>query len=301
MQKISSASWAAFIAVSFFWGTTFLAIRVALEAFPPFTLGAIRHSVAGILFISYFRLRGHALPTLKQIPVFAVNGFLMLTLGNGLVNYSEQYISSGLAALLCTFSPLAILLVNAVFGSKEKISTRVYWGIALCAIAQILIFKDNVHELFEVNYLSGVIAVLVAVLAWSFGSVYSKNHQTSVSPLMGAGFQMFFGGFFLSLYVAFTGEYHQIHTTQAGIWSLFYLIGFGSLVGYGAFILVLKKMPTAIASSYAYVNTVVAVLLGWLFLEEKLSIWMVAAVALTIIGLYIVNRSIRKPSEAESA
>lgn len=294
MQHITGKTWFAFFCVAFFWGTTFLAIRLALNAFPPFTLAAIRHTIAGTFFLAYFKIRGYAMPNLKQIGSFSIIGILMLTLGNGMVNYSEQYISSGLAALLCTFSPLAILLINRLFGYKEKFTLQLIIGIVLCAIAQFIIFKDNLKDLMDWHYLSGVLAVLVAVVSWGFGSVYTKHHKSDVHPLVGASFQMLAGGIVLWVYSLISGEYKQIHINAEGIYSLLYLIVFGSLIGYGAYNIVLKKMPTSIASTYAYINTLVVVLLGWLILNEKMNLWMMIAVMITIFGLYLINNSRQK-------
>ena len=295
MNNHSTKAWLAFASVSFFWGTTFLAIRIGVQSMPPFLMAGSRHFLGGLLICSYFLLRGNSLPTVAQLKVYTVNGILMLVIGNGLVTWGEMYVSSGLAALICALTPLSIILMNKLFGThKEPLSWQAWGGIALCLIGQVIIFQDNLNELANPNYLMGVVFILIAILGWGLGSIYNKNKNTGLQPLYGAGLQMLTAGAILFVLGSIKGEWPQFHPTEEGIQSLVYLVVVGSLLGYGSYMYVLKQLPAAVVSTYAYINTLVAVLLGWMWANEKLNLPIVIAVGLTIGGVWLVNKNFSK-------
>lgn len=291
MKNEKLFAWLAFALVAFFWGTTFFAIRVGVQSFPPMLLAGFRHSIGGILICSYFLLRGYKIPPLKQLKVFAINGFLMLVLGNGLVTWAEIYVSSGLAALICSLTPIWIVMLNTFSGKKEKVTTQVIIGLSICLAGQLLIFNDNIKDFANPNYTLGIVFILIANLAWAMGTVYSKNNKSDVHPLFGAGLQMIVGGTILDIIGTYRGEWQQLNPNADAIWALIYLIVFGSIVAYGAYMYVLQKLPATIVSTYAYINTIVAVILGWLWLNEKLNLVLGIAVLMTIGGVWLVNRS----------
>lgn len=290
-KTININAWLAYAAVAIFWGTTFFAIRVGVETFPPFLMAGFRHSIGGILICAFFYLKGYKLPPARDLKVFAINGLLMLAFGNGLVTWAEQYVNSGLAALICSLTPIWIIAVNSVSGQKEKLNLMIVLGILLCLLGQFLLFKDSLRDFADPNYAIGIISILIANIAWAIGTVYSKNHRTETHPLFGAGIQMVCGGLILDLVGTGRGEWSNFQPSTEAIWALVYLIIFGSIIAYGAYMYVLKQLPATIISTYAYVNTVVAVFLGWLWLDEPLNALIWTAVVLTISGVYLVNRS----------
>ena len=293
-RSVNFNAWLAYAAVAIFWGTTFFAIRVGVETFPPFLMAGFRHSIGGILICLYFYLKGYKLPPKKDLKVFAVNGLLMLAFGNGLVTWAEQYVNSGLAALICSLTPIWIIAVNSVSGQKEKLNYIIGLGILLCLFGQFLLFKDNIKDFADPNYAIGIISILIANIAWAVGTVYSKNHRSDTNPLFGAGLQMVCGGIILDLVGTARGEWSNLHPSSEAVWALVYLILFGSIIAYGAYMYVLKLLPATIISTYAYINTVVAVFLGWLWLNEPLNMLVWTAVVLTIAGVYLVNKSYSK-------
>lgn len=293
-RSVNFNAWLAYAAVAIFWGTTFFAIRVGVETFPPFLMAGFRHSIGGILICLYFYLKGYKLPPKKDLKVFAVNGLLMLAFGNGLVTWAEQYVNSGLAALICSLTPIWIIAVNSVSGQKEKLNYIIGLGILLCLFGQFLLFKDNIKDFADPNYAIGIISILIANIAWAVGTVYSKNHRSDTNPLFGAGLQMVCGGIILDLVGTARGEWSNLHPSSEAVWALVYLILFGSIIAYGAYMYVLKLLPATIISTYAYINTVVAVFLGWLWLDEPLNMLVWTAVVLTIAGVYLVNKSYSK-------
>lgn len=295
MSNYTTKAWLAFASVAFFWGTTFLAIRIGVQTMPPFLMAGSRHFFAGILICTYFLLKGHSLPTWHQLKVCATGGLLMLVIGNGLVTWAEMYISSGLAALICALTPLSIIFMNKLFGTnKEPLGKQAWIGIGLCLLAQVFIFKDQLNELANPQYLMGVIFILLAIVGWGLGSVYNRDKNTGLPPLYGAGLQMLTAGFLLYILGTLKGEWPQFNPNITGWQSLVYLITIGSVVGYGSYMYVLKQLPATIVSTYAYINTIVAVLLGWLFAHEKLNLPIAIAVVLTIAGVWLVNKSFAK-------
>lgn len=288
-------AWLAFAGVAFFWGTTFLAIKIGVKTMPPFLMAGSRHFIGGVLICSFFLLKGYKVPTMGQLKVFVINGFLLLVLGNGLVTWAEMYISSGLAALICALTPLSIIIMNMLFGAhREKLKAKAIAGIIICLMAQIIIFRDNLKELADPNYLTGVLFIVIAIIGWGLGSIYSKNKQTGIAPLYGAGLQMITAGTILLIFGSLMGEWPMFQPDMEGIYSLAYLVVFGSLIAFSSYMYVLKQLPATIVSTYAYINTIVAVILGWLWLDEKLNTAVMIAVILTIAGVWLVNSSFTK-------
>lgn len=288
-------AWLAFAGVAFFWGTTFLAIRIGVMHMPPFLMAGSRHFIAGILLCSYFLIRGYGFPNKQALKQFTINGILMLVLGNGLVTWAEKYISSGLAALVCTLTPLSIIAMNHRFGkAKEHLKSWGKVGLIICLIAQVIIFRDHIAELSNPLYLGGLIAIIIAISAWGLGSVYNKNNQSGLHPLYGAGLQMLSAGFILLVFGFSIGEANSYVYTHESTLAILYLIIFGSIIGYGCYMYVLKQLPATVVSTYAYINTLVAVVLGWLILEEKMNVSIGVAALLTITGVWLVTYNLKK-------
>ncbi|MCU0440777.1 MAG: EamA family transporter [Bacteroidia bacterium] len=299
-QTSNLHAWLAYIAVAIFWGTTFLAIRIGVQSMPPFIMAGIRHLTAGVLIAVFFLVKGYPLPTRKQFAVQLITGFLMLVIGNGLVSWAEIYISSGLAALICALTPLSIIGFNMLLGTRESIKPAAWFGILLCLIAQVLIFRDNLKEFANPQYVQGIVFLLIAITCWGGGSIYVKRNQTGMHPLFGASFQMMSAGLVLLVLGSSLGEWNQFNPAVEAWWSIAYLVVFGSLIGYGSFMYILKHLPATIVSTYAYINTIVAVLLGWFWLNEKLNAGIAIAVLLTICGVYLVNHSFAsKPPKSD--
>ncbi len=287
-------AWAAYIAVAFFWGTTFLAIRIGVQTMPPFLMAGLRHFIAGLLIFSFFIIKGYKLPTWAQLKVSIINGILLLVIGNGLVSWAEMYISSGLTALICALSPLMIIGANALIGNKEKLTWMVILGIVLCFGAQFIIFKNNIAQLADPNYIKGIVFLLIAIMSWGFGSIYVKQNQTGLHPLFGASFQMLSAGFILVFFGTAIGEWNSFLLTNEGVWSIVYLVIFGSVLTFIAFIYALQHLPAEISSIYSYINPIIAVILGAIIFGESLNAAIAIGGTVTLTGLYIVNYSMRK-------
>jgi len=254
----------ALFAVYVIWGSTYLAIKFALDGgFTPFWLGGIRFLIAGGAMLALLRLRGVPMPTRAQWRNAGIMGVLLLVFGNGFVNYAEQSVSSGLAAVAVASAPIWIALFAAIKGDRP---TRLEWlGVAIGFVGVIWL---NAGSSLRASP-SGLVALLIAPLAWSFGSIWSRGRDLP-SPLMTSAAQMLCAGVVMVAVALARGERMPI-PTHAAIAAAGYLVVMGSLVGFSAYVWLLHHVRPALAGSYAYVNPVIAVVLGALLAHERFS------------------------------
>ncbi len=276
----------ALIGVYVIWGSTYLAIRYALESFPPFLMAAIRFPIAGAFMFALLRWRGVAAPTPRQWLNCFVTGSLLLAMGNGLVCYAEQTVTSGIAAVAVATVALFIALFSGLYGQWPN---RIEWlGLAIGFIGVIVL---NVGGELRASPI-GAIALVCATLGWAFGSVWSK-HQNMPHPAMSAAAQMFCGGITLAIIALIRGEHIVGTPTPHALLAIVYLIVFGSLLGFSAYIYLLHHTRPAVAASYAYVNPPVAVLIGVVIAGETVT-------RFDIIGMIIILVSVAAITLAKS-
>jgi len=280
----------ALIAVCIIWGTTYLALRIGVLHFPPFLFTAIRQTIAGFLLAGFmFTIAKTKIPTRKNILNQAIGGLFMISLGNGLVAWAEMHISSGIAAIICSLMPVLVILINISVNREEKPNVPIILGVALGLSGIIMIFGEHIND-FSSQYILGVIMTFIAIISWAAGSIWIKKHNSNSNPFLNAGLQMFFGGVFLfPLSLAFD-DLTVVTWSAEAVYSLLYLIVFGSIIAYSCYSYSLRNLPMTIVSLYAYVNPLVAVVLGWIVLNEKLNVQIGIAILITVAGIYIVNR-----------
>lgn len=277
MNTRSRAHWLvplALVGVYLIWGSTYLAIRFALDGFPPFLMAAIRFPIAGLLMFALLRWRGVRAPTPRQWFNCFVTGSLLLGVGNGLVCYAEQTVASGLAAVAVACVGLFMALFAGLYGQWPS---RVEWlGLAVGFVGVVVLNLGGELRGTPV----GAIALIVATLGWAFGSVWSK-HQDMPQPMMSAAAQMFCGGITLGVIALIRGEHISAMPSTQAIGALVYLIVVGSLLGFSAYVYLLANTRPALAASYAYVNPPVAVLIGVLLAGESVT-------RLDIVGMIVI-------------
>lgn len=281
----------ALFCVAFFWGTTFLAIRIGVETIPPFILAGIRNLISGsIIFIYLFSQKKVEPINLHQLVRAFVLAVLMIVLANGLTTYSEKYISSGLASLISTLSPFFVLLLNLALGN-EKLSFKTTIGILLGMFGIFLIYQNSLTDLLNPEYRIGVFALLLAVMSWSVGTIITKKGSAnSLSMLMNVSLQMILAGVILtSIQFVATPNFTTENWTLKSISAMIYLALFGSVVGYVAYSYLISQMSSTKVSVLSYVNVVVALFLGWLILDELITTRIIIATSLIISGVIIVN------------
>lgn len=284
-------AWLAWFAICLIWGTTYLAIKVALVAIPPLLLGGFRYLFAAAIMVIGLKALGRRLPPLSAWPTQAALGFFMLALGNGGVVTGEGYLSSGLTAVLVATSPFWMVGIDAAFPGSARLHPRQLIGMCVGFLGIVLlVWPDlSVGGTGGRNVLLGVIAVQVACIGWSLASSYTKRHVTSGDVLGAATLQMLFGGVFMTLGGTFRGEWSHVSFTMPSALALAYLTVLGSVVAFVAYSYALKHLPIAVVSLYTYVNPVIAVALGILLLDEPFDLRQVAAAGVIAVGMLIVR------------
>jgi drug/metabolite transporter (DMT)-like permease len=286
----------AFAAVYFIWGSTFFAIRIAVESIPALLVPAMRHLSVGLVFYPLFRFLSKEKPTLTQWVTCAVTGCLLLTIGNGTVSWAEKFVPSGIAALLVATVSLWMVLLDWLRPGGTRPSPRVFAGIVL-GFAGLALLVGPGHSSGSSDRVSpfGALILVIASLAWAYGSIYSRHHPLPNSPLLGVAMQCLAGGGALLMATIFSGELRGFHWAQVSnrSWiAIFYLAIFGSAIGYSAYVYLLKHSSATSVSTYAFVNPVVALFIGWSFGGETLSLrtLLASAVILSAVILVITSR-----------
>jgi len=289
-RRLAYFSW---ITVCIVWGTTYFAIRVSLETMPPMLMGGLRWVLAGSLLAAYVVARGERLPGPERWGGIVLLGFLMLGLGNGGVVVAEQWVPSGLAAVIVASNPFWMAAVEAALPDGERLRPNVIAGLIIGFTGiVILVWPDlTVHATGRQAFLAGVIALQIASIGWSLGSAYVRRHARTENVLALTACQMLAGGFILTSAGTVLGEWSRLSFTTETTLALLYLSTVGAIGGLAAYNYALRHLPVSFVSLYAYINPVIAVALGVLLLHESFDSRMALAAALVFAGVAVVRWS----------
>jgi len=282
--------WIAYIAVCVLWGSTYLAVRIGVQEMPAILFSGVRFLIAGGLILGFAWIKKLPFPKRRRDYLdYVIMGILLLFIANGLMASAQRWIQSSVASLLIATVPLFTALLEVVFRDKVRLNFQGWLGLFIGFTGVgILVMGD--HMTSSTHFL-GVVLSILASLSWAGGSVYSKHLKPTGSVVTHIGIQMITGGVGLTVLGFLLGENTAFHMTVRGMWAMAYLIVFGSIIGYSAFIYVLGKWPSAKASTYAYVNPIIAVLLGAAILDEKLTAAKLIAMVVILCGVLIVQTS----------
>lgn len=292
----------ALIAVYLIWGSTYLAIRFAIETIPPFVMGGVRFLIAGGALYAWLRSRGVPAPTRLNWRATAIVGGLLLAGGNGGVILAEELVPSSIAALIVAMVPVWMTLLNWKWGDRTRPTTGVGVGVVLGMIGIALIAAPASGTSGTINPI-GVIILLGASLSWAIGSLYARRATLPSDPLMSTAMEMLAGGVLMLALGFITGQTAQVHLeliTAQSLVAVAYLIVFGSLIGFTAYVFLLKVTTPAIVSTYAFVNPVVAVFLGWAFAGEALTVRTLIAAAVIVAAVVLITTQQSKKSAGQS-
>ena len=281
----------AFAAVYVVWGSTYLAIRIGIESFPPLILAGLRHITVGLFLYPILRRKTGIRPTAANWRTAVVTGGLLLFVGNGGVSWAEQTVPSGIAALLVATVSLWLVIVDWLRPGGVKPAPRVAMGLLMGFLGLALLVGPAHLGGSERVDPRGAAVLVVASLAWACGSLYSKHGGMPSSPMLGVAMQSFAGGAILLIAGLFAGEFHALHLGAILLRSwlaLAYLIVFGSGIGFSAYIYILHKSTAARVATYAFVNPVVALFLGWLIAGETITLRTVIAAAVILTAVILV-------------
>lgn len=290
---VRTRAYLAWIMVCLIWGTTYLAMRICLETVPPLMMGGLRFLIAGILLTTLLALRGEQLPPPSAWPSLAVLGFFMVGFGNGGVVWAEQTVPSGLTAVVVATSPFWMVGIDALVPPRVALTRRRVSGLVVGFSGIVMLVWPEIRVGGGRGFLVGVVSAQLACAGWAIGSAYSRRRghgsAKDENVLMTAAFEMLFGGLCLLIAALLTHEASRLTFNVRTAGALAYLILFGALGGFTAYAYALKHLPVATVSLYAYINPVIAVVLGTLILKEPFSARMAVAAAVVLSGVVLVR------------
>jgi drug/metabolite transporter (DMT)-like permease len=286
----------ALAAVCFFWGTTYLGIRIAVETIEPSVLMFLRYTISGtiLLTVAYFS-KAH-LPSGRELWYTALFGVIIIGGGTGCLVYAEEWLPSGLAAVFITLSPFWMIGIDALIPGGERLHGPTIFAMLVgLAGTALLVAPEIVREGFGGPLLRGFVLLQAGAAAWCLGSILQRRHQTTAHPVVTGAVQQLATGLVFAV-PAFFARPHPSAWSGRSIGAVAYLVVFGSIVGYSAYIIALERLPVSVVSIYNYVNPVIAVFLGWLFFREHIGLQEVIAMLIIFFGVALVKRYSRPPS-----
>lgn len=281
----------AFLVVYVIWGSTYLAIKIAIESFPPYLMGGVRFMLAGGAMYAWLRWRGSPKPTLTQWRSAAIVGGFMLLIANGMICWAELHIASGLAALLVATVPIWMALLDWLIFRGPRPGALDATALAL-GLGGVFVIVSRDQALSAPIHLGGALAVVISCLSWSFGSLYSRRAPEPASLFMSAAMQLSAGGVLMFIAGCVRGEWASVHLNAISwnsIAAVLYLMFFGSIVAFTAYAWLLKAVSPAAVSTYAFVNPIVALLLGAQFGHEVLGARVAVASALILAAVVLIT------------
>lgn len=287
-------AYAALVSVCFFWGTTYLGIRMALESLHPLPLVSLRFLASGLLLLAFCLSRRMKFPGPGELWRTSRNGILILGVGNTCLALAETWIPSGLAALIISISPFWMIGLNALLPPREPVRGPTLGGMLVgLGGAALLIGPGAIAGGAQSSALmKGFWVLMLGCFSWTFGSLVQRKQASEANPVLAAAIQQFAAGIAVAPFAWFTSS--AIHWTPRSAWAVAYLVAFGSIVGYTSYIYALKHLPVPLVSIHNYVNPVVAVILGWLFYREPFGLRETAAMGIIFLGVALVKRFERK-------
>ena len=282
----------AFVTVCIVWGTTYLGIHVALETVPVLLVAGLRWMFAGVVMSVLMLATGRGLPKPRLWGPLALLGFLMNIVGNGFVVYAQQFVASGLTAVLIATTPFWSALIERLLPNGERFSKRSLSGLALGFSGIVVLVWPELTNggAGGRQFVIGVIAIQLACVGWVVGTSYARRHELGDNPFRSTALQMVFSGIMLLIAATAHGDWAQLSFTPRTIAAMLYLSVAGSLIAYSAYIYAIQHLPLQLVSLYAYINPMIAVALGTLLLNEPLSARNLVAAALVLAGTWIVGR-----------
>src|SRR6476661_1799486 len=289
-----SGSYLALTLTSIIWGTTWVASRIGVQHVPGLQISYIRQFIAGSILLIFFFIRGEKLPTWQQFRWLFVLSIFTFVLSNGFSTWSVKYVSSGLAALISALYPLCVVIIEMIFFKRNNNTSLTFIGLFIGLAGVAIVFYENAFHEQPEGYSYGVILGVIAMIGWSIGTIYIARNKYQMNPYYAIGWQMFFGSFLICLLALTTNNNIPFVEIPSQTWIVIaYLVSFGSVVAFVAFIYTVKYLSPAIASLYAYINPLVAMIVGSILLDEPLTFNLIIGALITLAGVYIVNYSIK--------
>ena len=281
--------------VCFFWGTTWLASKAGVKNMPAIQMAGIRQFCGGFIYVVFFIAKGGVeWPKGKDWVTILILSLLNFMISNGLSTWGLKYISAGLGSIMGAIFPLWLVVIS-LFSSKNKLPQKAIIGLTIGFGGICIIFYEHLHDFLNKDFTFGILLSLIATWSWVFGTIYTKEHAKKFNPYFGIGLQMLISGVALYGTAMATGTAVPLSAVPIpSWWAITYLVVIGSIISFIAYLYALQHLPTEQASIYAYINPVVAVLLGAILFDERLTIFITIGGLVTLYGVYLVNSAFRK-------
>lgn len=279
--------------VCFFWGTTWIASHEGVKHMPALQLAAIRQALGGICYIIFYTLKGAAWPRGREWRNILVLSLFNFVFSNGLATWGTKFIPPGLAAIVGAIFPFWLVVIAAVV-DKTRPSKKAVLGLGIGFAGICVIFYEHLSELFNPDFLFGILISVFATWTWAMGTLYIKKHSASFNPYFSLGLQMAISGVFLYAITAATHTSIPVAAIPWQSWvSILYLTVFSSVIAFVAYLYALQKLPTAQVSLYAYINPIITIVLSALFFDNPLTVLMIVGTLITLYGIWTVNRAVK--------
>jgi drug/metabolite transporter (DMT)-like permease len=287
---------------SIVWGTTWVASKMGVMHMPAFEMASIRQFLGGSLYVGFFLIKGEKLPTAQQFLWLLGMSLLMFVSSNGIATYGLKFITSGLAALIAALYPLSVVLIERYYYKAIEITPKTLIGLSLGLLGIGFIFYKDSLTVHGSNYILGVVLSFLAMITWSIGSIIISRTKIKINPYNSIGWQMLISAFIMGAITLISGDYvplNQIPTVSWGV--IVYMVIGGSVFAFMSFIYSMKHLKSSIASLYAYINPIVAIWVGSLVLNEHMTWNNIVGSVITLIGVYLVNKSLKDQKDPVQA
>lgn len=277
------------------WGTTWVVSKIAVQGAPGLEVSCIRQFIAGSIFLIFFTFKKEPLPNKQQFIWLLISSLFLVVFNSGLTTWSIKYIPSGLAALIGALSPLFVVILEMVFLKSKSYNLLTFTGLFAGIVGIAIVFYENAFHQHPDGYVFGLILCFLGIISWSIGTLLIARNKYQLNPYYALGWQLFLAGFLLYILANATGNFIPVTTIPVKTWmAISYLVVLGSLITFVAFIYSIKYLPPALASLYAYINPIIAILIGSVVFSERLTINILIGSLVTLAGVYMVNQSLKK-------
>ena len=281
--------------VSLLWGTTWMASKVGIRYLPALQLSGLRHIIGGSLYVIYFAVVKKMFIQKDQILRILLMSVVMFVLSNGLSVLSVVYMPSGIASVVGAIAPIWVVVISYFFQKKNSFSPQTIIGIGMGFIGVIICFYDYFGEIKEGNFALGILFGLISSITWAAGALLTVKQAKDTDPYFSLGWQMLFSGILLNIISYLLGDFVSIEHLPKEAWlSVAYLIVIGSVIAFGAYVYALKRLPAALVTVHAYINPIVALIIGSMLMNEMLTVHIAFGTIATLAGVFLVNNSFRK-------
>lgn len=281
------------------WGTTWVASKIGIEDMPALQMASIRQFIGGTCFVAFFMIyRKLKVPSLQEFYWLIIMALMMFVFANGLSTWSLKYIPTGLSSLVGALYPLSVVIIEMVVFKNRNLTILTFIGLLLGLTGIGIVFYENAFDNHPGGFLFGVTLSVTAMLSWSVGTLILTRTKTTINPYYSIGWQMLISSVLLYFFALATKQTIPIEEISSKAWGvIFYLVVMGSIISFVAFIYSMKKLPVAVASLYAYINPLVAIVVAAIVLKEKLTIHILYGAIVTLVGVFLVNYSIKRNQE----